>query len=129
MGSFDNLILYWNIGNIILDYQNKDEWGAKVIDNIAKEIKSEFQDLKGFSPRNLKYMRKFALEYKSLEFVQQVVAQITWSHNVVLMDRIEKPDYAERAVFEAVVNPLLENGKLKRTLPDKPNSKNQKYIK
>ncbi|BCZ47248.1 hypothetical protein psyc5s11_33150 [Clostridium gelidum] len=74
-------------------------------------------------------MRKFALEYKSLEFVQQVVAQITWSHNVVLMDRIEKPDYAERAVFEAVVNPLLENGKLKRTLPDKPNSKNQKYIK
>lgn len=57
------LILYWTIGNIILKYQNKEGWGTKVIDNIANEIKNEFPDQKGFSPRNLKYMRKFALEY------------------------------------------------------------------
>ncbi|WP_017415836.1 DUF1016 N-terminal domain-containing protein [Clostridium tunisiense] len=44
--------------------------GAKVIDNIAKEIKAEFPDQKGFSSRNLKYIRKFAIEYKNLEFVQ-----------------------------------------------------------
>ena len=99
------LILYWNIGNIILDYQDKDGWGAKVIDNIAKEIKLEFPELKGFSPRNLKYMRKFALEYKSLEFVQQVVAQIPWSHNVVLMDRIS--DVNKRIWY---INKIVENG-------------------
>lgn len=99
------LILYWNIGNIILDYQDKDGWGAKVVDNIAKEIKLEFAELKGFSPRNLKYMRKFALEYKSLEFVQQVVAQIPWSHNVVLMDRIS--DVNKRIWY---INKIVENG-------------------
>lgn len=99
------LILYWNIGNVILKYQDKEGWGAKVIDNIAKEIKSEFPELKGFSPRNLKYMRKFALEYKSLEFVQQVVAQIPWSHNVVLMDRIV--DINKRFWY---INKIIENG-------------------
>jgi predicted nuclease of restriction endonuclease-like (RecB) superfamily len=77
------LILYWNIGNIILKYQDKSGWGAKIIDNIAKEIKLEFPDLRGFSPRNLKYMRKFSLEYKNLEFVQQVVAQIPWSQEKI----------------------------------------------
>ena len=99
------LILYWNIGNIILEYQDKSGWGAKVVDSIAKEIKLEFQDLKGFSPRNLKYMRKFALEYKNLEFVQQVVAQIPWSHNVVLMDRIV--DVNKRIWY---INKIVENG-------------------
>ena len=99
------LILYWNIGNIILEYQDKSGWGAKVVDSIAKEIKLEFQDLKGFSPRNLKYMRKFALEYKNLEFVQQVVAQIPWSHNVVLMDRIV--DVNKRIWY---MNKVVENG-------------------
>ena len=42
------LILYWNIGNIILKFQDKEGWGSKVIDNISKEIKNEFPDLKGF---------------------------------------------------------------------------------
>ena len=70
------LILYWNIGRVILDAQEKEGWGAKVIDNISKEIKVEFHDLKGFSSRNLKYMRKFAEEYKDIEFVQEALAQI-----------------------------------------------------
>jgi len=39
------------------------------------DLKSEFTDLKGFSERNLKYMRKFAEEYNDIEFVQQVVVQ------------------------------------------------------
>lgn len=64
-------------------------WGGKVIENISADIKSEFPDLKGFSKRNLEYMRKFSDTYPELEFVQQVVAQISWSHNVVLLDRIK----------------------------------------
>lgn len=63
---------------MILNFQNKEGWRAKVIDNIADEIKKEFPDLKGFSARNLKYMRKFAVEYTEVEFMQQVVAQIPW---------------------------------------------------
>ena len=56
-------LLYWNIGNVIIECQDKEGWGAKVIDNISKDIKSTFPDLNGFSIRNLKYMRKFAQEY------------------------------------------------------------------
>ncbi|WP_186429685.1 YhcG family protein [Clostridium sp. BSD9I1] len=105
------LILYWNIGSVILNYQDKEGWGAKVIDNIAKEIKDEFPDQKGFSTRNLKYMRKFAEEYKDIQFVQQVVAQIPWSHNVVLMDRVK--DIDKRIWY---INKTIENGWSRNTL-------------
>lgn len=105
------LILYWNIGNIILNFQDREGWGAKVIDNIAEEIKREFPDLKGFSSRNLKYMRKFALEYKEIDFVQQVVAQIPWSHNVVLMDRVK--DINQRTWY---IDKVMENGWSRNTL-------------
>lgn len=105
------LILYWNIGNIILRYQDKEGWGAKVIDNISKEIKDEFPDQKGFSPRNLKYMRKFASEYMDIQFVQQVVAQIPWSHNVVLMDRVN--DMLRRIWY---IEKTIENGWSRNTL-------------
>lgn len=103
------LILYWNIGNIILDFQNRDGWGSKVIDNISEEIKRDFPDLKGFSSRNLKYMRKFALEYKDLEFVQQVVAQIPWSHNVVLMDRISDIEQRTWYIYKTKENEWSRN--------------------
>ena len=68
-------MLYWNIGNIILRNQEIEGWGSKVIFNLSKDLKSEFTNLKGFSERNLKYMRKFADEYNDIEFMQQVVVQ------------------------------------------------------
>jgi len=66
-------LLYWNIGNIILKNQEVEGWGSKIIENLSKDIKSEFPDLKGFSERNLKYMRKFSEEYSDIEFVQEVL--------------------------------------------------------
>ena len=66
-------MLYWNIGNIILKNQEVEGWGSKIIENLSKDIKSEFPDLKGFSERNLKYMRKFSEEYSDIEFVQEVL--------------------------------------------------------
>lgn len=68
------ILLYWNIGNVILD---NSEWGNKFIDSLAKDIKIEFPTLKGFSVRNLKYMRKFSELYADFEFVQTLSAQIT----------------------------------------------------
>lgn len=96
------LILYWNIGNVILKYQDKEGWGAKIIDNIAKEIKDGFPDQKGFSARNLKYMRKFEEEYSDIKFVQEVLAQITWYHNITLIEKIKNIDkrvwYIEKTI-------------------------------
>ena len=70
------ICLYWNIGNAILQKQWEEGWGSKVIDRISQDIKDIFPDMKGFSPRNIKYMRKFADTWKDFEIVQQVAAQI-----------------------------------------------------
>lgn len=82
------ILLYHHIGTQILEAQNKAGWGAKVIDQLSKDLASEFPEMKGFSVRNLKYMRKFAAEYPDAQFVQEVLAQLTWYHNVTLLDKI-----------------------------------------
>ncbi|MGB3130866.1 MAG: PDDEXK nuclease domain-containing protein [Saprospiraceae bacterium] len=145
------LFLYWQLGIIIIENQHNKGWGAKIIPNLAKDLAKEFPQLKGFSERNLKYMKKFAEEYtieiiqtynqiqlklkdtppanatiakllqsNENEFVQQVAAQLqntdnhvvtkvqqaaaliqedlflqsilaklTWSHHLVLMDKLK----------------------------------------
>ena len=64
-------------------------WGSKFIDNLAADIKLSFPNTTGYSARNLKYMAKFAATYPDIEFVQTVSAQITWSHNVALLDKVK----------------------------------------
>lgn len=82
------VLLYWQIGRDILARQAEQGWGAKVIERLAYDLRTAFPDMKGFSPRNLKYMRAFAEAWPELEFVQQAVAQIPWGHNLVLLDRL-----------------------------------------
>ena len=82
------ILLYWNIGDMILKKQNEYGWGAKVIDRISFDLKKNFPEMKGFSPRNLKYMRKFAEVWKDKAIVQQVVAQIPWHSNIVLLEKL-----------------------------------------
>ncbi len=78
-------MLYWNIGKIIID---NSRWGNKFVDNLARDIKIELPNIKGFSPRNLKYMKKFRETFTEYEFVQTVSAQLTWSHNKALLDKL-----------------------------------------
>ena len=54
------VLLYWHIGREILERQNKQGWGAKVIEQLSKDLRSEFPEMKGLSARNLKYMRALA---------------------------------------------------------------------
>ena len=82
------IMLYHHVGMQILESQARHGWGTKIIDQLSRDLKSAFPEMKGFSPRNLKYMRKFAEEYPDTEFVQQVVAQLPWGHNVFLMDLV-----------------------------------------
>jgi predicted nuclease of restriction endonuclease-like (RecB) superfamily len=72
------VLLYWRIGRDILIRQDRARWGAKVIDRLAADLKRAFPEMKGFSPRNLKYMRAFAAAWPEEAFVQQVAAQIPW---------------------------------------------------
>lgn len=79
------IMLYHSIGCVINAHKS---WGNKFIENLAQDIKLEFPQSTGYSVRNLKYMAKFAATYPDAEFVQQVVAQIPWGHNVVLLDKV-----------------------------------------
>ena len=96
------VLLYWQIGREILSRQQQEGWGSKVIDRLAKDLKREFPDIKGFSPRNLKYMRAFAEAYPDGQIVQEALAQITWYHNIALLEKLKDPDlrlwYASKTV-------------------------------
>ena len=90
-------LLYWDIGRMILERQERAGWGAKVVDRLAADLHEAFPDMKGFSPRNLKYMRAFAAAWPERSFVQQAAAQIPWFHNCLLLDRVA--DAAARAWY------------------------------
>jgi len=82
------VILYWQIGKDILQRQQDEGWGAKVIDRLAKDLKQDFPDMQGLSARNLKYMRAFAEAYPDEQIVQEVLAQIPWYHNIALLEKL-----------------------------------------
>lgn len=94
--------LYWQIGRDILARQAVQGWGAKVIDRLAHDLRAAFPDIKGFSPRNLKYMRAFAEAWPDEEFVQAVLAQLPWYHQLALLDKLTSPEerrwYAAKAI-------------------------------
>jgi predicted nuclease of restriction endonuclease-like (RecB) superfamily len=96
------VLLYWQIGRDILARQGEQGWGARVIERLAHDLRTAFPEMKGFSPRNLKYMRAFAEAWPDAEFVQQAVAQLPWGHNLVLLDKLPGPEtrrwYAAKAI-------------------------------
>ncbi len=85
------VLLYWQIGRDILQRQEREGWGAKVIERLAHDLRVAFPEMKGFSPRNMKYMRAFAQAWPDTEFVQQAAALLPWGHNLVLLDRLPGP--------------------------------------
>jgi predicted nuclease of restriction endonuclease-like (RecB) superfamily len=98
------VLLYWQIGIEILKRQESEGWGAKVIEQISRDLSSEFPEMKGFSSRNRKYMRKFAEAWSNEQLVQQLAAQIPWFHNCVILDQISDPDEQEWYIRETIAN-------------------------
>jgi predicted nuclease of restriction endonuclease-like (RecB) superfamily len=97
------VMLYWQIGRDILVRQEDEGWGAKIIDQLAHDLKAAFPEMKGFSPRNLKYMRAFAAAWQTAEVVQQAAAQLPWFHLCVLLDKVKTQQAREwyvRATLE-----------------------------
>ncbi|MEI6533267.1 MAG: PDDEXK nuclease domain-containing protein [Candidatus Roizmanbacteria bacterium] len=107
------IILYWEIGTEILNRQEKFGWGAKVIDTISSDLQKAFPGMNGFSSRNLKYMQKFAKEWKDIEIVQRTVAQIPWRSNITLLDKLEDSEerlwYASKVVQNGLSKDVLEH--------------------
>jgi predicted nuclease of restriction endonuclease-like (RecB) superfamily len=94
--------LYWRIGRDILDRQQSAGWGAKVIDRLGRDLQEAFPGVAGFSGRNLNYMRAFAEAWHDEAIVQQLVAQLPWGHNILLLQKLKSETargwYAKEAV-------------------------------
>ncbi len=98
---------YWSLGADIVQKQKKSTWGSGFLQQLSKDLMSEFPDMKRFSYRNLKYIRQWYLFYSQDDIIaKQAAAQlcrIPWWHNIVI---IQKCTTTEQAMF--YVNQTIE---------------------
>lgn len=87
--SSEMIRLYWDLGRMILDRQRSEGWGTKVIDRLSSDLRGEFPEMTGLSPRNLRYMRTCAAAWTDRAIVQQVAAQLPWGHHMELLDKLD----------------------------------------
>lgn len=99
------LSLYWQIGTQLQQQRQESKWGDQIINRLSTDLKREFPDLKGFSPRNILYMVQFAATYPDFSITQRPVAQLPWAHHVILIDKVK--DSSQRLFY---MEKALENG-------------------
>ncbi|MDR2898398.1 MAG: PDDEXK nuclease domain-containing protein [Spirochaetaceae bacterium] len=130
----EQIVLFWNIGKIIIA---NTKYGAKFIDNLARDIKTEFPNMKGYSVRNLKYMRKFAEFFPDDSKVQSLLALLSWTHNIRIMDAAKTAQqyewYAKQTVENSWSVRVLEyhietKGYERQALPEKKASNYQRLL-
>lgn len=85
------VLLYWNIGERILEHQNSEGWGKSVIPRLSKDLCSEFPRMKGLTPRNLGYMKSFAEAWPDEPILQQTAAKLPWFNNCIILDKLKTP--------------------------------------
>lgn len=123
------LCVYWEIGSAIAEQEQQAGWGGKIVDKLATDLKAEFSEMKGLSPRNLRYMRDFALAYpaflqqaaaktelpenKPTTILQQAAAKLPWGHHQVLLTKLktieERTFYIRKAVENGWSRSILEH--------------------
>jgi predicted nuclease of restriction endonuclease-like (RecB) superfamily len=93
--------LYWTLGQLIVERQEALGWGKAVVERLSADLKAEFPEMTGFSPRNLWFIKQFYEAYADApEFLKQAVSEIPWGHNILIMQRI-KDETARRYYLEA----------------------------
>lgn len=112
--------LYWSIGKEILERQEQQGWGSKTIARLAEDLRAEFPQMRGFSPRNLQYMTTFARHWNIDSIAPQPVAQLPWGHIRTLLDKPLSPEqrqwYAGAAVEHGWSRNVLMNMILNNTM-------------
>ena len=91
---------YWSFGQLIVERQEALGWGKAVVERLSTDLKAEFPNMKGFSPQNLWLIRQFFTEYQRMPNLQQLVREIPWGHNILIMQRI-KDEPARQYYLEA----------------------------
>lgn len=91
------IALYWDIGRLIVSRQQGETWGKSVVEQLGKDLQAEFPGISGFSARNIWNMRNFYLTYNQNDKLQPIVAEIGWTHNLVIMEKCK--DDLEREFY------------------------------
>ncbi len=82
------IILYWNIGKLILERQKEYGWGKSIVEKLSKDLQKELPNQSGFSSRNLWDMRRFYERYQNEPKLRQLVAEIPWGHHLLILNKI-----------------------------------------
>jgi predicted nuclease of restriction endonuclease-like (RecB) superfamily len=104
LNSSEKVQMSWDFGKIISEKATSSNWGSKVIENLSNDLQIEFAGVTGFSFRDLAYMRKFYETYCDLESLHTLSAQISWSHNKVILDKCKDPLMAEFYIKKSINN-------------------------
>jgi predicted nuclease of restriction endonuclease-like (RecB) superfamily len=83
------ILLYWHIGKEIIKQQEQLGWGTGVIERLSRDLHATFSEMKGFSPRNLGYMKLFAQTYPDEAILQAALAKLPWYHHITLLDKVK----------------------------------------
>lgn len=103
------IILYWEIGKSIVVRQEKEGWGTNIINRLSMDLKNHFPELKGFSPRNLGYMKKMYEKYPDFVILQQLAAKLPWFHNCILIDKVKTQKERLWYLQQAIANGWSRN--------------------
>ena len=101
------LCLYWDLAERIVTKQKQTAWGDGFIVQMSRDLREEFPGMKGFSERNLKYIRQWYLFYSCHEIGQQLVAQLTqipWGHNIAIISKCKNREEALFYVRKTIQN-------------------------
>lgn len=123
------IALYWDIGQMIVKRQQGASWGKSVVEQLAKDLQAEFPGISGFSSRNIWRMRDFYLTYHTQEKLTPLVAEIGWTHNLVILEKCK--DDLEREFYirmtrkfgwtKNVLTHQIENKTYEKTLLNQTN--------
>ncbi|HEY8651627.1 MAG TPA: PDDEXK nuclease domain-containing protein [Dermatophilaceae bacterium] len=101
--------LYWAIGKAILERQNAEGWGTRVIDRLSHDLRAAYPDMRGLSRSNIHYMRQLAAAWSESAVVPQPVGQLPWGHVRVLLDKLDEPDARDWYALAAVAGGWSRN--------------------
>ncbi|MDX2304027.1 MAG: PDDEXK nuclease domain-containing protein [Microscillaceae bacterium] len=142
------IVLYWHIGQAIVEKQNLVGYGKSVVEQLAKDIKEDFPNLQGFSARNMWDMRRFYLTYKDFPLLRQLVAEVPWKHNLLIMsmkntdeqafylEQVATQNWTREVLTFQIKNNVYQNLKLRgkhhnfqHTLPELQANQAQEILK
>ncbi len=103
------IALYLDIGNAILERQQVEGWGKSVVELLARDLRIAFPNLKGLSARNLWDMRRLAQTCEDDAILRQLVAEIPWGHNLVLLNKVKDATKRKWYIEQTIANGWSRN--------------------